>query len=169
MGGRQAGATDRRRLLFARGRESCEVSLPCVPKFAQPIFDANGPAISATIGLVPARLAAVHRLVGDLLSDGGAAHKMKGPESSSEPAAIGSFKYVLPIGRSGWAIAAGYLALFAILVLPAPFALGCGILGLRDIARNPKKIGKPRAIFGIVMGSLGSALLMYPLAWRIFH
>ncbi len=94
---------------------------------------------------------------------------MNSPEHAPEPAPIGSFKYILPIGRSGWAIAAGYLGLFAILVLPAPFALGCGILGLRDIARNPRKLGKPRAIFGIITGGLGSAVLVCILIWRIFH
>jgi hypothetical protein len=94
---------------------------------------------------------------------------MQAPQPSADPAPIGSFKYVLPIGRSGWAIAAGYLGLFAVLVLPAPLALICGILGLRQIARHPGKIGKPRAIFGIIMGSLGSAVLVYLLLWRIFR
>jgi hypothetical protein len=84
-------------------------------------------------------------------------------QRTPESASSGGLKYVLPIGRSGWAIAAGYLGLFAILVVPAPLALGCGILGLREISRNPKKIGKPRAIFGIVMGALGSALLAFLL------
>ena len=65
-----------------------------------------------------------------------------------------SAKYLLPIGRSGWAIAAGYLALFSVLVLPAPFALFCGVMGLRDIEKNPTKLGKGRAWFGIIMGLL---------------
>lgn len=72
----------------------------------------------------------------------------------------GSLKYVLPVGRSGWAVAAGYLALFSVLLFPAPFALICGIMALRDISNNPIKIGKPRAIFGIVMGSLGTLILI---------
>jgi hypothetical protein len=90
-------------------------------------------------------------------------------QRTPESASSAGLKYVLPIGRSGWAIAAGYLGLFAILVVPAPLALGCGILGLRDISRNPKKIGKPRAIFGIVMGGLGSALLAYLILRRYVH
>jgi len=65
-----------------------------------------------------------------------------------------SAKYLIPIGRSGWAIAAGYLALFSVLVLPAPFALVCGVMGLRDIEKNPTKLGKGRAWFGIIMGLL---------------
>jgi hypothetical protein len=91
------------------------------------------------------------------------------PQHTLQPASSGGLKYVLPIGRSGWAIAAGYLGLFAILLVPAPFALACGILGLRDISRHPKKIGKPRAIFGIVMGVLGSVLLGYIFLSKSFH
>lgn len=68
-------------------------------------------------------------------------------------------QYILPIGRSGWSIAAGYLALFSILLLPAPLALFCGGMALRDIAKHPEKTGKPRAIFGIIMGLIGSGLL----------
>lgn len=59
---------------------------------------------------------------------------------------------LLPVGRSGWAIAAGYLGLFSLLVIPAPFAVIIGILGIRDIRKNPKKHGMGRCIFGIVMG-----------------
>ena len=65
--------------------------------------------------------------------------------------------------RSGWAIAAGYLGLFAVLALPAPFALAAGILGLREIGRNPGLGGRGRAIFGIAMGGLFSALLVIVL------
>ncbi len=64
-------------------------------------------------------------------------------------------RLVLPIGVSGWAMAAGYLGLFSVLLVPAPFSLAAGILALRDIKANPKKHGKGRAIFGIVMGTLG--------------
>jgi hypothetical protein len=61
---------------------------------------------------------------------------------------------MLPIGRSGFAIAAGYIALFSVLVIPAPFAILFGYLALRDIKRHPEKTGKGRAWFGIVMGVL---------------
>jgi hypothetical protein len=71
-----------------------------------------------------------------------------------------ALKYLIPVGRSGWAVAAGYLAFFAIFALPAPFALAAGILGLRDIKQNPEKLGKGRAIFGIVMGGLGCLILL---------
>lgn len=72
-------------------------------------------------------------------------------------------EFLLPVGRSGWAIAAGYLALFSVLAFPAPFAIFCGVMGLRDIARNPEKTGKPRAIFGIIMG--GGMLVLIISLW----
>lgn len=67
---------------------------------------------------------------------------------------------LLPVGRSGWAIAAGYLGLFSLLVLPAPLALLTGIVGIVDIRRHPHRHGMGRCIFGIVMGLAGSALLV---------
>lgn len=65
-------------------------------------------------------------------------------------------RFLLPVGRSGWAIVAGYLGLFSILMFPGPFAVLAGILGVRDIKRNPNKHGMIRAGFGIAMGMLGS-------------
>ena len=70
------------------------------------------------------------------------------PEDSESRA----MRMTMPVGRSGWAVASGYLALFSILFVPAPFALLTGILGIRDIRRNPKKHGMGRALFGIIMG-----------------
>ena len=72
---------------------------------------------------------------------------------------------LMPVGRSAWAIAAGYLALFAVLVFPAPLALLAGILAVKDIKKskgtsNPK-FGMGRAVFGIVMGLIGSAVLAF--------
>ena len=70
-------------------------------------------------------------------------------------------QYLIPIGRSGWAIAAGYLAFFALFLFPAPLALLCGIMALLDIKKHPEKLGMPRAIFGIVTGALGTAFLLW--------
>ena len=48
----------------------------------------------------------------------------------------------------------------------APFALATGILAVVDIKKNPRKHGMGRAIFGIVMGALGSIVLAFILvAW----
>ena len=70
-------------------------------------------------------------------------------------------RVLLPVGRSGWAIAAGYLGLFSLLVIPAPLALICGILAIRDIRRNPQKHGMGRAVFGVVLGGLGTLLIVF--------
>jgi hypothetical protein len=62
---------------------------------------------------------------------------------------------VLPVGpQSGFAIAAGYLGLLSIFVLPAPVAIAFGILGLKDIKKHPEKAGKGRSITGIVLGTV---------------
>jgi hypothetical protein len=75
-------------------------------------------------------------------------------------------RILLPVGRSGWAIAAGYLGLFAFLVVPAPLALVAGILAVIDIRRHPEKHGMGRAVFGIAIGALGTGLLLFVLANR---
>ena len=80
-----------------------------------------------------------------------------------KPAELGdsqAMRLLLPVGRSGMAIAAGYLGLFAVLLFPAPLALMFGILAIRDIKRNPKKHGMGRAVFGIATGAIGTAVLV---------
>ena len=72
--------------------------------------------------------------------------------------------WALPIGRSGLAIAAGYLGLAALLLLPAPLAVFVGVLALRDLRANPDKKGKGRAMFGIVTGALGTIALLAIIA-----
>ena len=71
-----------------------------------------------------------------------------------------ALRLLLPVGRSGLAIAAGYLGLFSILIFPAPLALGCGIAALIDLRRHKEKHGLGRALFGLLMGGLFSALLL---------
>ena len=67
-------------------------------------------------------------------------------------------KWLVPIGRSGWAVASGYLGLLACFPFVG-FAFGVlavitGILALRHAKMNPKMGGRGRAIFGIVAGSI---------------
>ena len=75
-------------------------------------------------------------------------------------------RMALPVGRSGWAIAAGYLGLFALLIYPAPLALLVSILAILDIRKStrgdgPVKYGMGRAVFGLIVGALGTGLLLY--------
>jgi hypothetical protein len=78
-------------------------------------------------------------------------------ESLGENAGI---RLLLPVGRSFWAIAAGYAGLFAVLAVPAPIALILGIIAIYDIKRHPKRHGMGRAIFGLVMGILFTIVLI---------
>lgn len=72
-------------------------------------------------------------------------------------------RILLPVGRSGWAIAAGYLGLLSMVLLPAPIAVIVSIIAIRDVQRSkhdphPKR-GMGRAVFGLVMGLLFSLFL----------
>src|SRR5262249_27606612 len=65
-------------------------------------------------------------------------------------------RMLLPVGRSPWAIVSGYLGLLSILFVPAPLALITGIIAIVHMRMNPKMHGMGRAIFGIIMGTLGT-------------
>jgi hypothetical protein len=71
-------------------------------------------------------------------------------------------RWVLPVGTSGWAIAAGYLGLFSLLCLPGPLAIFCGIMAIRELRRNPRLSGWGRAIFGLVLGTMGTLMMVLP-------
>ena len=70
-------------------------------------------------------------------------------------------RMLIPVGHSPLAIVSSYLGLFSVLILPAPFALITGIFALKDIKRNPQKAGKGRAIFGVVMGAVFTAVPLF--------
>ena len=90
-----------------------------------------------------------------------------GPPVSPSMGDDAAIRMLLPVGRSLWAIAAGYAGLFAVLVFPAPVALLLGIIAVVDIKRNPHKHGMGRAIFGLVMGALFTILLMILLVGNV--
>ena len=71
-----------------------------------------------------------------------------------------AMRKILPVGRSGLAIAAGYAGLFAFLVFPAPIALILSILAIYDLKQHPDKLGMGRAVFGLVLGILGTIALL---------
>ncbi len=75
------------------------------------------------------------------------------PKSLGDDAAI---RLLLPVGRSLWAIAAGYFGLFSLIFLPAPIAIVLGLVAIHDIRKHPEKHGMGRAIFGLTMGILCS-------------
>jgi hypothetical protein len=63
-------------------------------------------------------------------------------------------RMLLPVGRSGWAIASGYLGLLSVLFIFAPFAIITGCIAIYDIKTHPTRHGMGRAIFGIVLGGV---------------
>jgi hypothetical protein len=79
------------------------------------------------------------------------------PGLGSDPVA----RALLPVGRSGWAIAAGYLGLFSLLFVPAPLAVVVSLVAIFHLRRRRDLHGWGRAVFGLVLGLLGSAALLF--------
>lgn len=78
--------------------------------------------------------------------------------SSSPPASDGALQWVVPVGRTGLSIAAGYAGIAALLCFyTSPLALVLGLLALRQL-RDPRLRGRGRAWFGTIAGGLGCAL-----------
>lgn len=75
----------------------------------------------------------------------------------------GIVRMLVPVGRSGWAIAAGYMGLFSLIpfLIPGVLAVVFGVLGLKDIKAHPEKHGAGRAWFGIIMGALSIPLSLF--------
>jgi hypothetical protein len=74
-------------------------------------------------------------------------------------------RMLIPIGRSWLSIVAGYLGLFSIILFPAPLSLAVGIAAILHLRAHPEKHGMGRAVFGTVMGLLGTA----GLAWYLMR
>jgi len=87
----------------------------------------------------------------------------------SQPVGLDAgMRMILPVGRSGWAIAAGYLGLISVLLFPAPFAVLCSVIAMSQLKKNPKLHGMGRAIFGLVMGIGGTLLLLLAMVvWAV--
>jgi hypothetical protein len=75
---------------------------------------------------------------------------------SAPPERNRSMEALLPVNRTGLAIAAGYAGLFSMLLIFAPIALVLGILALIDLTKKPDVGGRGRAWFGVVAGALGT-------------
>jgi hypothetical protein len=67
--------------------------------------------------------------------------------------------WLVPTGRNWQSIAAGYLGIFSILLVPAPFALALGVWALK-VSQRDGSHGRGRAVFGIIAGGLGTLLLL---------
>mgnify|MGYP006113823535 CR=1 FL=1 len=82
-------------------------------------------------------------------------------------------RLLIPVGRSGWAIAAGYLGLFGLVIFPAPLALIVSIIAIMDIRKSKDtespKYGMGRAIFGLIVGIIGTLVLLVLLAYDFYQ
>jgi len=86
------------------------------------------------------------------------------PPGYPRPTDIGDdagMRLLLPVGRSGWAIAAGYVGLLSILLVPAPLAVLLGIVAAVDLKWHPDKHGWGRTVFSLVMGVWGMIVLAF--------
>lgn len=84
-------------------------------------------------------------------------------------APVGADRYLLPVGRSAWAIAAGYLGLVALFFwFFGPIAIIVSIIAIWHIRQSesvaneasPAKLGMGRAVFGLIVGLLSTGLLV---------
>ena len=105
------------------------------------------------------------------------------PKKATSQSGTGT-RMLLPVDRSKYAVAAGYLGIVApfwtfsgflansfltqsflmnvLILLIVPLgALICGLLGVKDIKNNKDKHGMGRAYFGIIMGALSSVACFY--------
>ena len=79
--------------------------------------------------------------------------------ASTDDGGDSALRMLIPIGRSGWAVAAGYLGLLSLLPFVGVLALAIGIVAVCDLRQHPEKHGAGRAWFGIFAGGL--SLLFY--------
>jgi len=73
----------------------------------------------------------------------------KKKDTSQSDAAM---RMLLPVGRSRYAVAAGYLAFFSWVPILGQLAVICGLLGIKEIKNDKDKHGIGRAWFGVVLG-----------------
>lgn len=77
-------------------------------------------------------------------------------------------RMLLPVGRTGLSLAAGYVGLASLVIWPlGVVALILGILAVRDLQRRPGTHGMGRAIFAIVVGALFTALFVVVFGARL--
>ena len=69
--------------------------------------------------------------------------------------------HVLPINRSGWAIAAGYMGIFSFIPFVGYAGVAVSAIGAWHLKRNPKKLGWGRVITGFVVSVPMSILYTY--------
>lgn len=78
-------------------------------------------------------------------------------------AALDSLAGLIPVRTSLWAIAAGYLGLFSLILFPGPLAVIVSIIAIVDLKRHPELRGHVRVIVGLLLGVPATVLLFLVL------
>jgi len=65
-----------------------------------------------------------------------------------------SVRMLVPVGRSGLSIFAGYLGLFSLMPFVGVLSMIVGMVAMRDLKEDAKRYGLGRAWFGVIMGVL---------------
>lgn len=93
-------------------------------------------------------------------------HSMAAPVNQKEDLGL---RMLVPVGRSPWAIAAGYAGLFSLFFcFLGPFAIGFGVMAIVDLRKKPHLSGMPRAIIGIILGAVGTAAMLFFILAMVF-
>ena len=79
-------------------------------------------------------------------------------DPSLRPTVSTTDQMLMPVNRPISAIAAGYLGLFSVLPVFGVFAIIVSIVALRTLKRSPEMAGRGRAMFGLIMGILFTAI-----------
>lgn len=90
-------------------------------------------------------------------------------QEQPKPGRLGAMDLVAPVRADPWAVLAGYLGLFSFILIAAPLSLAVSILALRSLKQHPDRTGKGRAWFGLIMGVLGTPLLLWVVASLIMR
>ncbi len=79
-------------------------------------------------------------------------------------------RFLLPVGCSGWAIAAGYCGLFSLIpvlgILLALLSVIFGIIAIFSITRNPHKHGVARIVIGWIFVAI--SVLVHCIIFSVF-
>lgn len=76
-------------------------------------------------------------------------------------------RMLVPVDRSPWAIAAGYAGLFSMTCILAPVAILLSLVAIWDMKRHPERRGMARAVFGLVMGLIGTVVMLFAIGGEL--
>lgn len=72
-----------------------------------------------------------------------------------------TMRALLPVGRTGLSIAAGWIGFFSLIIWPLGLiAVVISFAALNELNKRPDMLGKGRALFGLVAGLIGIGLFI---------